>query len=304
MKRKRTQKQKRKQKQKKINQPVKPVEEVKPVKEVKKFKKLAFSEYYAYGIDENHDVYKFDANKMELFKSKVKNIFDFEDDVFLIDLDGKLFKTNDSFSNCLECSNLKTNLKFKKVFASGNRIFANTMDGNTYYLHLNEEKVIFEKKLPCHLKKITHKRSLYHDPDDPTQLVYSSIFIAIDYDNQFYMSGYYTKEYSGKMHCLGKEPKEEMIKLLGDNFPKENIDNVISELLHGENEFVIDCSGKKIDVKMIHGICHLQVAADRDGRVYFKGYDKGIFSKVKYKYSTNWTETPYFIEVKPKLKTK
>jgi hypothetical protein len=299
MKRKRTQKQKRKQ----------PVEEVEKIKRF--FKKIVFGEYFAYGMDDNHDVYKFDAYTIDLFKSKVKNIFDFEGDIFLIDLDGKLFRINESFYP--SCYRLETKLRFKKLFVFDNRIFGNTMDGNIYYLHLDGgygANVLSEKKLPYHFKKIIYKKRIY-DSDYGDQLIYDSFLIAIDYDNRFYMCQYYPSIYSGEMHYLGRDPKGKMIVLCDeepskwDNEPSkwEIYDKAIWELLYEKKEFTIDCSGKKIDVKMIHNYRDLKVVVDGDGRIYFMGDNQNIFSKVKHDFR-NWIETSYFIEITHTLKAK
>jgi hypothetical protein len=277
MKRKRKQKQKRKQ----------------PVEKVKRFfKKIVFSESFAYGIDDNHDIYKFDAYTIDLFKSKVKNIFGFEGDIFLVGLDGKSFKINESFYRSRY--RLETKLRFKKLFVFYNRIFGNAMDGNTYYLHLDGANVLSEEKLPYHFKQMIHKEYIY-DNDHAQQFMYDSFLIAIDYDNRFYISGCYPNKYSEEIGYIGRDLKEGIIKLSYSKWKNPG------ELLYEKKEFTIDCSGKKIDVKMIHNYCDLKVVVDGDGRIYFMGDDKTIFSKVKYNLK-NWMESPCFIEVKPKTR--
>jgi hypothetical protein len=281
----------------------------------KTFKKIVFCEYSAYGLDENHDVYVFDSKIMKLYKSKVKNIFGCGGPMFGIDLDGETFKN--SIINDYEFQYLGINLKMEKMFVFPRILFGNATDGNTYsfwlfgdesdgctYSFCNINRIRETKtKFSYHLKKMTMIKYL---DDVNYEISAFRIPIAVGYHDEFYIWGQLPNQCKREIHCLGKNPREQMIKLLDNKVINEVIDNVISELLYGKKEFVIDCSGKKIDVKMIHNTSDIFVAADRDGKIYFKGPEKDRFIKVdKYsKWELEWSESPYLIKPKPKFTRK
>jgi hypothetical protein len=290
-------KRKQKQKQQKLNQSV---EEIKPVEEIKKrFKKIVFLDYWAYGLDENHDLYSFDRTQMILFKSEVKNIFGCDNDgasIFGIDLNGKTFKN--SIMSDYSLQYLDIDLKMEKMFVLPNLLFGNATDGNTYSFYFDTyRRNQIKTKLSYHFKKMT---AINYPGYVNDQISSFRVLVAIDYHDEFYVWGHLPQQYKEKFHCLGKNPREQMIKLLDNKVINEVIDKVISELLYGKKEFVIKCSGKKIDAKMIYNTSDIMVAADRDGKIYFTGPEKNRFINVN-TWAWEWSESPYSIKPKPKF---
>jgi hypothetical protein len=282
---------------KKDDQPVQPVKkDDKPV-EKRFFKKILFGkcastgESCIIGLDENNTVHLFDKErKKTIFICDTKNVFEANNYIYGIDLNGKLFSIRKDINKPAVYSEI--DLQFEKMFCFPNAFFANTTDKNTYFSLIAKDNIPKPIKIPYYLKKIIKKSYV---KDDKTYHIY----IGIDHNYQFCIIGK-----DSTMYGFGRYPKEDMIRLLINKFTEKEIDDMINELLYEKKEErIIDCLEKKMDVKMIYDCLNFSVAADRDGRVYFGGKEKYQFIKTDDK-SDGWIETPYFIKVKTKTKKK
>jgi hypothetical protein len=291
------------------------------------FKEIVIGGSFAYGLDENHDLYSFNMQEMKLFKSKVKNMFGSYDGIFGIDLDGLTFRIKESKEDHKQSVvYLDTNLKFEKItsfgrWGGGNDIFANTIDGHTYswmddYYHpglnyyLNESPTKFDYDLKKIVQIIFDNGPV---SDFSNDMIY--VKIAIGSDGKFYG---FPDDRGG--FCVGDtidELKKRLFKMYNERIEHvESFFKMIDESLFGK-EFTIDCSGKKIDVKMIYDYYHLKMASDKSGRVYFserdayryfyhaeiknmdkKWSDRYFRDENKYKFDENhvWIESPYVIK--------
>jgi hypothetical protein len=292
------------------------------------FKKIIFGKYIAFALDENHDVYKICGKKMEVFKSNVKNIFSSDDDtfdenIFGIDLDGKLFKIYKVNSYPWTYTYIEINLRFNKIFVFPGVFFGNVNEGNvndgnnengkggrnimnekTYICRYTKSTIQTKKFFPFHLKWIIQKQYIGH----LLNFCMSYIFFGIDYNNTVCVSGD-IPNYEGCRIChIKRHPQKTLTKLLRNYFEEEEVVDILRELWYKGNEDTITCSGKKIDVKFIYGYPILNTtafaaASDRDGRVYFYGIDKFKFINTNTK-CDDWAESPYFIDANPTLKAK
>jgi hypothetical protein len=280
------------------------------------FKKIVFLSRWAYGLDENYNLYRFDNDEMKLFiKSDVKNIFNNESNdykrAFGIDLNGKLFGILDP-----EIYYFNFNLQVEKLFILGDLFFVNTVDKNTYYFYHYTGNIktteVIPKKFPYYLKKIfLYASCVSNDLSDTYE-----IYFAMDHNNQFYMWKMIPINTIEKINCLGRNPIKQMIQLLNEYLPEnivrrplseekdeDGINDFIKEFLYGKEEFTIYCCDKEVSVKMVYNTRDLKMATDRDGKVYLGEYHKGLFIDIGRKLD-RWVESPYFIKKKPKFTRK
>jgi hypothetical protein len=249
------------------------------------------TEYFIIGLDEDNTVHLFDKeHETVILIHDVKDIFSVKDSIHGINLNGKLITiyvgTDDPAGYILTIVP-----QFEKAFTFYNAYFVTATDKNTYFFLCKGNGFITPIKIPHYLKRIIWRS---YDIDD----IFYRIYIGIDHNDQFCVI-----LEDNTICSLGRCPEEEMLRLLGDNFEKQQINDMIKELLHGKKEeMVIDCLGKKIDVKMIRD-SDVGIAADKDGRVYFSGSDKNKVIDTDNE-SYEWIESPYFIKVKPKTKKK
>jgi hypothetical protein len=281
------------------------------------FKKIVFLSCWAYGLDENHDLYRFNVREMELIsKSNVKNIFNLDCGdykcAFGIDLNGKLFEILDS-----EICYFDLNLQVEKIFPFEYKFFVNTVDKNTYYFCNYIGKFRSWKKTPNKFPYYLKKIFLYASCDSNDLSDTYEIYFAMDHNKQIYMWKMIPiNNKIEKINCLGRNPRKPMIKLLNEYLPEnivrrplseekdeDKINDVIKEFLYGKEEFTIYCCDKEVSVKMVYNSRDLKMATDRDGKVYLGEYHKSLFIDINGKLD-RWVESPYFIEIKHKLKAK
>jgi hypothetical protein len=294
------QKKNRKKNKKSMKQKRKLYQETEETKKIK-FEKIVFGNSFVFGLDKYNDLYKFNEQENKHVKHYVKNIFGYGDHIVGINyhvyddafgLDNCLFQIiNDQV---LSTHYFPIGLQLEKLFGFSGIIFGNTIYDNTWiFSDIKDESLpLTQEKCLCHLKKViqrsfTKENQVHH------------IFIGIDYNGQFCI--FYGENEVCSMEFL---QKEQMIKLLSDQFKEQEINDIIKELLNEEEkEFTIDCSGKKMDVKMIHKTPNFSAAVDGNGNVYFSGKDKFKFMKTDSK-PDEWTETPYLIGAKSKIREK
>jgi hypothetical protein len=260
-----------------------------------KLKKIVFGNSVAYALDKHDDLYEFDANKYALVENNVKDISGSGDHIF--GTSAYLFKLKEG--RIMSC--VGSHLQFEKIFVFPGTIFGNTDREKTWIIRYakdkgGNDKILTQEKCLGYLKKVI-QRSFTKENQ-----VYD-IFIGIThdktiiYDKTRRFSIFYTKD---EVCSIESIREEQVIRLLSNQFKEQEINDMIAELSNEElsngeeKKFTIDCSGEKIEVKMIHNTSDFSAAVDKDGMVYFGGKDKYKFIYTENK-SDEWVTSWYYL---------